>query len=79
MAALGHRGGQEFSPLATLTPHSYSIFLCGASLLYFFVVYNLVLSYDPLVSSLLGGVEVVVGRAAELMRKCSAMHRHMCC
>lgn len=78
MAALGHSGGQEFDPLATLTPHSYSIFLCGATLLYFFVVYNLVLFYDLFVSSSLGGVEIAVGRAAELVEKCIAMHRHVC-
>lgn len=78
VAALGHRGGQEFGPPATLTPHSYSIFLCEATLLYFFVVYNFVLFYDLFVSSLLGGVEVAVGRAVELVGKCIAMHRHVC-
>lgn len=79
VAALGHRGGQEFGPPATLTPHSYSIFLCEATLLYFFVVYNFVLFYDLFVSSLLGGVEVPVGRAVELVGKCMcAMHRHVC-
>lgn len=74
MAAPGHRGGQEFGPAATLTPHSYSIFLCGAALLYFFVVYNSVLLYDLFVSSLLGGVEVAVGRAEELVEKRMAVY-----
>lgn len=79
MAALGHRGGQEFGPPAAVTPRSYSIFLCEADVSDFFVVYNFVLFYDLFVSSLLGGVGVAVGRAVELVGKCIAMHRHMCC
>lgn len=74
MAAPGHGGGQEFGPAATLTPRSYSIFLCGAALLYFFVVYNSVLLYDLFVSSLLGGVQVAVGRAEELVEKRTAVY-----
>lgn len=62
VAALGHRGGQEFGPLLLWPPHSYSIFLCEATLLYFFVFYNSVLFYDLFVSSMLGGLEVAVGR-----------------
>lgn len=76
VAALGHRGGQEFDPLAILTPHSYSIFLCEAALFYFFVVYNCVLFYNRFVSPLLGGVEVAVGRTHELVGKSVAMYRH---
>lgn len=79
VAALGHRGGQEFGPPAAVTPGSYSIFWCEAGVAEFFVVYNFVLFYDLFVSSLLGGVGVAVGRAVELVGKCIAMHRHMCC
>lgn len=62
VAALGHRGGQEFGPLPLWPLTVTAFFLCGATLLYFFVFYNFVLFYDLFVSSLLGGVEVAVGR-----------------
>lgn len=51
VAALGHRGGQEFGPLPLwpLTVTAF-FFLCEATPLYFFVFYNFVLFYDLFVS-----------------------------
>ena len=50
MPALGHRRGQEFGPLVTLTPHSYSFFfcVCEAALLYFFCLLQLRAILRPL-------------------------------
>lgn len=62
VAALGHQRGQEFGllPLWPLTVTA--VFLCDSTLLNLFVFYNFVLFYNLFVTSLLGGVEVAVGR-----------------
>lgn len=62
VAALSHRGGQEFGALP-LWPLTVTAVFCAKQLFYIsFLFYNSVLFYGLFVSSWLGGVEVAVGR-----------------